>query len=140
MCFGLSTSFVCAANPSTADETKIIALENAWNQAQVHHDSRALDSLVSDTFTYTDTDGTVMNKTQFLADNKDPNYNASLVTNEGQKVFSYNSTAVVIGTYHTKGPKRESVRPLWTFYRYLDFDGRDLAVCRQPYDDVEQIS
>jgi len=101
--FGLSASFVYAANPSSADETKIIALENAWNQAQLHHDSKALDSLVSDTFTYTDTDGSVMNKAQFLADNKDPNYKASLVANEDQKVFSYNSTAVVIGTYHTKG-------------------------------------
>jgi hypothetical protein len=88
---------------TSADETKILALENAWNQAQLHHDSKALDSLVADTFTYTDTDGTVMDKAQFLADNKDPGYKASLVANVDQKVFSYNTTAVVIGTYHTKG-------------------------------------
>ncbi len=84
-------------------ESKLLALENAWNQAQLHHDSKALDSLVSDTFVYTDYDGTVMNKAQFLADLKDPTYRATLITNEGMKVFSYQDMAIVIGRYHTKG-------------------------------------
>ena len=88
---------------ASADETRILALENSWNMAQLHRDSKALDSLVADTFIYTDIDGTVMNKAQFLADNKDPDYKASFVANENEKVFSYGSTAVVIGTYHTKG-------------------------------------
>jgi hypothetical protein len=91
------------ADLSNADHTKIIALENAWNLAQLHHDSKALNTLVSDTFIYTDYDGTVMNKSQFLEDIKDPAYKATLVTNEGEKVFSYKDAAVVIGTYHTKG-------------------------------------
>jgi len=96
-------SLVYAAEPSNGDQSKIIALENAWNQAQLHHDSKALNSLVSDTFIYTDYDGTVMNKSQFLADIKDPAYKASLIANEDQKVYSYNSAAIVVGTYHTKG-------------------------------------
>jgi len=62
-----------------------------------------LESLVSNNFIYTDYDGTVMNKAQFLADIKDPAYKASLVANEEQKVYSYNSAAIVVGTYHTKG-------------------------------------
>jgi ketosteroid isomerase-like protein len=86
-----------------ADESKILALENAWNQAQMHHNSTAVASMISDTFIYTDYDGTVMNKTQFLADLKDPDYKASLVENENVKVFTYSGAAVVIGTYHTKG-------------------------------------
>ena len=49
----------------TADASKLIALENAWNQAQLHHDAKALNNLVSDAFVYTDYDGTVMNKAQF---------------------------------------------------------------------------
>src|SRR6266513_3894048 len=88
---------------SSIHESKLLALENAWNQAQLHHDSKALDSLVSDTFIYTDYDGTVMNKTQFLADLKDTSYKANLVENENVKVFTYSGAAVVIGTYHTKG-------------------------------------
>ncbi len=86
-----------------ADETKILALENAWNQAQLHHDSTAVGNLLPDTFIYTDYDGTVMTKAQFLADLKDPAYQASLVANEDVRVFTYRGAAVVVGSYHTKG-------------------------------------
>lgn len=84
-------------------ETKILALENAWNQAQIHHDANALSTLLPDTFVYTDYDGTVETKTQFLADMKDPSYVATLVANENVHVFSYDNAAVVTGTYHTRG-------------------------------------
>ena len=47
-----------------ADQSKLLALENAWNLAQVHRDDKALRSLVSDDYVYTDYDGTVMNKSQ----------------------------------------------------------------------------
>jgi hypothetical protein len=102
VCLGLA-AFAYAADPGSDEHGKILALENAWNQAQMHHDSKALDTLVADTFIYTDYDGTVMNKAQFLADIKDPEYKASMVANENEKVFSYQSAAVVVGTYHTKG-------------------------------------
>jgi ketosteroid isomerase-like protein len=85
------------------DESKLIALENAWNLAQLQHDSKALDQLVGDRFVYTDYDGTVMNKAQFLADIRNPSYKASLMTNENMRVFLYSDAAVVIGTYHAKG-------------------------------------
>jgi ketosteroid isomerase-like protein len=88
---------------SAADESKILALENAWNQAQLHHDAAALDELLPATFVNTDYDGTVMNKTQFLADLKDPAYQASMVVNQDVKIHSYSNAAVVTGTYHTKG-------------------------------------
>ncbi|HEY7616815.1 MAG TPA: nuclear transport factor 2 family protein [Terriglobales bacterium] len=91
---------------TTAEESKLIALENAWNQAQLHHDSKALDSLVSDRFVYTDYDGSVLNKAQFLADIKDPAYRASLMANENVKVYLYQNAAVITGTYHSKGTYR----------------------------------
>ena len=86
-----------------ADESKIMALENAWNQAQLQHDSAAVGNLLPDTFIYTDYDGTVTTKAQFLADLKDPAYQASLIANENVRVFTYHGAAVVVGTYHTKG-------------------------------------
>ena len=49
-------------NDIATDASKLIALENAWNQAQLHHDAKALNNLVSDAFVYRDYDGTVMNK------------------------------------------------------------------------------
>jgi Domain of unknown function (DUF4440) len=103
---------------ASADESRLLALENAWNQAQLRHDSKALDSLVSDTFVYTDYDGTVMNKAQFLADLRDPTYNATLSTNDGMKVFSYRDMAVVIGHYHTKGIYKH--RPFEHYGRFTD--------------------
>ena len=86
-----------------ADQGKLLALENAWNQAQLHHDAKAVEGLISDNFVYTDYDGTVMDKAEFLADLKDPAYHASLIANENVKVFPYQNVAIVIGTYHTKG-------------------------------------
>ena len=91
---------------SDEQSSKLMALENAWNQAQLRHDSRSLDSLVGDAFVYTDTDGTVMNKAQFLADIADTGYHATLMTNENMKVYPYPNTAVVTGTYHAKGTSK----------------------------------
>lgn len=81
----------------------LIALENAWNQAQLHHDSKALDSLVADTFISTDNDGVLMTKAQFLADNKDPSYAPTVMANSDVQVLMYGTAAVVAGTYHAKG-------------------------------------
>jgi ketosteroid isomerase-like protein len=101
----LSSHLDAQASPGkpAPDESKLIALENAWNLAQLQHDSKALDQLVGDRFVYTDYDGTVMNKAQFLADIRNPSYKASLMTNENMRVFLYADAAVVIGTYHAKG-------------------------------------
>src|SRR5579864_471302 len=96
-----------------ADKSKLMALENAWNLAQVNRDSKALDGLVSDHYVYTDVDGTVMNKAQFLADNKDPDYSTSLVTNDDVQVFAYSNVAIVIGKYHTKGTYKGKTFDHW---------------------------
>ena len=102
----LLTSIASAQNsaePSRADKSMLIALENAWNQAQLHHDSKALDALVADAFISTDNDGVLQNKSQFLTDNRDPSYAPSLMANSGESVFLYGKTAIVAGTYHAKG-------------------------------------
>jgi ketosteroid isomerase-like protein len=59
-----------------------------------------------------------MNKAQFLADLKNPDYQASLVTNQNVKVFSYTHAAVVTGTYHTKGKYKG--RPFEHWGRFTD--------------------
>ena len=105
-CLLLLTATLTAQRTTTevdVDRTKLIALENAWNQAQLHHDSDAVAQLLPETFIYTDYDGTVMNKARFLEDLKDPNYHATVLTNQDLQVFPYSNAAVVIGTYHSKG-------------------------------------
>lgn len=105
---GVAASLSAAQSPpesssSQNNDSLLIALENAWNQAQLHHDSKALDGLLAATFISTDNDGTFTNKAQFLADNKDLSYAPSIMSNEDEKVFLYGNTAVVAGIYHAKG-------------------------------------
>jgi ketosteroid isomerase-like protein len=95
-----------ASNTVSPDREKLLALENAWNQAQLHHDAGAVEQLLPGTFVYTDYDGTLMNKAMFLADIKDPSYRPTLVTNDNMEVFSYPNVAVVIGKYHSKGTSK----------------------------------
>jgi hypothetical protein len=90
-------------SPLTEKESLLLALENAWNQAQLHHDSKALDQLVADTFISTDNDGNFQTKREFLADNKDTSYAPSVMANSAEKVFIYGDAAVVAGIYHAKG-------------------------------------
>jgi hypothetical protein len=107
-----------ATNDVTADASRLIALENAWNQAQLHHDSKAVSDLISDGFIYTDYDGTVMNKAQFLADLKDPDYRATLIANDEARVVSYVNAAIVVGTYHSKGTYKR--QPFEHYGRFTD--------------------
>jgi ketosteroid isomerase-like protein len=111
--FTAVTLILAHAGDIDADKTKLLALENAWNRAQISHDSNALDGLVSDRYVYTDDDGTVMNKRQFLVDNKDPAYNATLMTNDDEQVISYENVAIVIGKYHAKGTYKGKAFDHW---------------------------
>ncbi len=135
MKFNLLLSVVLAAAPLFAQtpqsdaETKILALENAWNQAQIHHDASALGTLLPETFVYTDYDGTVMTRAQFLADLKDPNYVATLVANENEHVFTYDNAAVVTGTYHTKGRYKGAPFEHWGRFTDMWVRQNGLWVC-----------
>jgi ketosteroid isomerase-like protein len=109
-----------------ADESMILALENGWNQAQVHHDAKALESLVADSFISTDNDGVVMNKAQFLADTKDMSYKADMVANDNVKVQLFQNAAVVTGTYHAKGTNKGKAFDHWGRFTdtWIYFGGR----------------
>jgi len=80
-----------------------MVLEHVWNEAQVNRDAPVLDALVAGTFTNTEYDGEVSDKTKFLADIKDPKFKPDLVTIQDVKVSLYHNTGVVTGSYHTKG-------------------------------------
>lgn len=113
LCTLVIVSRLAAVADDNVDSGKILALENAWNQAQLHHDANALSQLLPATFVYTDYDGTVQDKAAFLKDLKDPDYQASLVTNENVKVIPYTNAAVVTGTYHTKGKYKGKAFEHW---------------------------
>jgi ketosteroid isomerase-like protein len=91
-----------AAKPG-GDETKIIALENLWNQMQLNHDAEAMDKLLDSNFVLTDYDGTVMSKAQFLDAVRDTANQLTVEVSEGMKLYSHGDTVVVTGTTHEKG-------------------------------------
>jgi len=52
---------------TAADKAQaVINLENAWNYAEERHDGDALRLLLAETFVYTDYDGTITDRDQWL--------------------------------------------------------------------------
>ena len=110
-----------AQNPGDdqhAVESKLIALENIWNQAQLHRDTGALEALLAANFSNTEWDGEVTNRAQFLEDIRNPRYKPSLSTIQDLKVALYGNMAILTGTYHTKGTSEG--KPYEHFGRFTD--------------------
>ena len=106
------------AHAQNDDESRIIALENAWNTAQRDHDNVALENLLAGTFIDTEADGAVMDKGQFLAYIKDPNVKHISLTSTDVKVVMFDKTALVTGKYHDKGT--EKGKPYEVLGRFTD--------------------
>jgi ketosteroid isomerase-like protein len=85
------------------ERTKILALENAWNQAEKNKDAKALDGLLASTLVYVDYDGTTMDKAKFMASVKAPSLHPEQIVNESMTAYMYGSSAVVTGIYREKG-------------------------------------
>src|ERR1700721_4745550 len=84
------------AETSDAENT-LMVLEHVWNEAQVNRDAPVLDALVAATFTNTEYDGEVSDKTKFLADIKDPQLKPASMNVQGMKVTFYRTTAGGMG-------------------------------------------
>ena len=97
-----------APQPSSSggDEERIVALENIWNQAQLNHDASALGSMLHPDFVFTDFDGTVMAKPQFLASIRDMSNTVTSEVSDDMKVHRFGDTAVVTGATHEKGKQK----------------------------------
>ena len=88
------------------DKSRIIALENSWNQAELHNDAHAVDMLLGDDFVMTVADGYTMNKAAMLASVRDTSYLPEVLQSENMEVHMYGNTAVVTGAYLEKGKEK----------------------------------
>ena len=88
---------------SAARRSKVMAFESAWGIAEKAKDAKALDALLDDTLAYTDYDGTLKTKSDFLAGVKAPGHSPEQQVVESTSVRVYGTTAVVIGVYRVKG-------------------------------------
>jgi ketosteroid isomerase-like protein len=89
-----------------AQQTRILALENAWNQAVMQRDARAIAPLMDDGLIYIDYDGTVMNKAQYLASLRAEEPHFEHIQSESMQVQVFGNSAVVVGVYRELGTQR----------------------------------
>ena len=88
----------------TADDKSetVINLENAWNYAEERHDGNALRLLPAETFVYTDYDGPIMDRDQWLRKVQSQAKDYQHLSNVEQNARAYGDAVVVIGVYLEK--------------------------------------
>ncbi|HYM76518.1 MAG TPA: nuclear transport factor 2 family protein [Candidatus Dormibacteraeota bacterium] len=117
----------------SGDKSLILALESAWNQAEIHHDANAATTIMADTFISVDHHGKLLNKSQYLADLKDLSFSPTDISNSETVVYVYGDTAIVSSAYRTRGT--DSGKPFTHHGRFTDTwikrDGKWLCVANQ---------
>jgi ketosteroid isomerase-like protein len=102
----IAASLLAVAQDETeaaARRSRVMALESAWGMAEKNKDARALDVLLDDSLAYTDYDGTLKTKSNFLAGVKAPGHNPEQQVVESTSARVYGDTAIVIGVYRVEG-------------------------------------
>jgi ketosteroid isomerase-like protein len=134
----LLLALVCLPSPrnismAQGDETKIVALENLWNQMQINHDADAMGKLLDGDFVLTDYDGSVLTKGQFLASIRDKSTQLSVEVSNDMKLHRHGDTVIVTGSTHEKGT--EKGKPFTHVGRFTDTwikkDGQWLCIASQ---------
>jgi hypothetical protein len=92
--------------PVNADEIQIRQLERAWNQAEANQQVKEVSNLVDDTLVYTDYDGSIMNKAEYMKWVAAPQQKADHLYDEGLTVHVYGNAAVVAGIYRESGTNK----------------------------------
>ena len=99
-------------------ESKIIALEKAWNQAYKAGDRRALDTILDNDIVLINDDGTVQNKAEFLASVTASNSQEQQVAPESMSVHVFGNAAIATGVFRAKGV--EGGKPYVRRERFVD--------------------
>ncbi len=105
----LAVGISLAQQNNTSDAGgRVLALETAWNHALEEKDAKALDMLLANTLVSVDIDGSVSNKSDFLASIKAPEYQPSQAVTEQSNVQVYGNAAVALGISGSKERKKGS--------------------------------
>lgn len=95
-----------AQNDVESTKSKIVALEQLWNQAYKSGDKKALDSILDDGIVLVNDDGSVQSKAEFLASvkpSKDSAGQQQQVAPESFSVHVYGNVAIATGVMRVKG-------------------------------------
>jgi ketosteroid isomerase-like protein len=99
----VASLFLRAQESDAAVQSKIIALEKAWNQAYKIGDTKALDALLDDAIVLVNDDGSVQSKKEFLASLHAANAQEQQVAPESMSVRVFGNTAIATGVLKVKG-------------------------------------
>lgn len=106
LAFLLSSASFAQDKPASSEEIQIRQLERAWNQAEANQQITEVANLVDDTLVYTDYDGSIMNKSEYLKWVAAPEQKADHLFDEGMTVHVYGNAAVVNGIYRESGTNK----------------------------------
>jgi ketosteroid isomerase-like protein len=127
-----STTAVWAQDTEAATKSKIIALEQLWNQAYKSGDTKALDSILDDGIVLVNDDGSVQTKAEFLASVKssapDPGAQQQQVAPESFNVHVSGNVAIARRDESERRRRRQAVHEARTLCRYLGVQARGLGV------------
>ena len=98
-----ASSFAVGQEDTSATQSRIVALEKAWNQAYKLGDRKALDELLDDQIVIVNDDGSMQSKADFLASIKKSNSQEQQVTPESINVHVYGNSATATGVFRAKG-------------------------------------
>lgn len=106
--FGLAVAIGSAAQDTDAAiKSKIIALEQLWNQAYKAGDTKALESILDNGIVLVNDDGSVQTKNEFLASMKASGPQGASqeqqVSPESLNVHLFGTTAIATGVMRVKG-------------------------------------
>jgi|SRR5579859_1334038 len=110
-----------SAQETNPTQSKIIALEQLWNQAYKAGDTKALDSILDNGIVLVNDDGSVQTKMEFLASMKSTATQASQeqqVSPESLAVHVFGTTAIATGVMRVKGT--ENGKPYTRRERFVD--------------------
>src|ERR1700733_10865772 len=105
LCTSLALTIASIFLPAqtVSGQGELIAAENNWVAAELHHDSAGLGRLMSDDLVMTETDGSVIDKAQEIAFADDSNARLEVLETHDMSVHIHGDIAVVVGAFHEKG-------------------------------------
>ena len=103
--FACMASFIAIGQDDSVSgvQSRIVALEKAWNQAYKMADRKALDALLDDQIVLVNDDGSIQNKAEFLASISSSNSQEQQVTPESITVHVYGNAATATGIFRARG-------------------------------------
>jgi hypothetical protein len=112
-------SFMAAQNGmDESTQTRVLALEHAWNQAAERKDTKALDAILDSSMVYVDYYGILRTKADYLAWVRSTNLHLQQEVTQSMTAHIFGSTVMVTGVYVTNGV--EGGKPYVRRARFVD--------------------